>query len=115
MKTEKKTAIGQQNALRVVSKTRPSYEDISLTNPRKEALTPTILRSFEGFEAVSDEEAENVCRTSLLLAQILLQYLAHKNITSIDNQQVVYSMGDNEAPVIEMDDHKSKPCKNKAA
>lgn len=115
MKTEKKPAIEQQNPLRLVPKTRPSYEAIPLVNPKKEALTPTVLRSFEGFESVSDEEAESICRTSLFLAQILLEYIANKNNTSIDNQQVVYSTGDNGALVIEMDNNISKPRKNKAA
>lgn len=114
MKTQKQTDSERENPLRVDAKMRPPYENIPLTNPKKEALTPTVLRTFEGFESVSDQEAENICRTSFLLAHILLEYLAQKNNCTIDNQHVVYLRSE-EAPVVKMNNIQSKPHKNKAA
>ena len=115
MKNQSKGVQKPENPLTLVLKTRPSYEDISLVNPKKEALTPAVLRSFEGFAGISDDEAENICRTSLLFAQVLLEATAVKYTNSIDNQHVVYSNGENEAPVFDINSSKSKSTKNKAA
>ena len=115
MKNQSKAVRKGENPLTLVPKTSPSHEEISLINPRKEALTPTVLRTFENFAGISDEEADNICRTSLLFAQVLLHIIAIKNTNCIDNQHVVYSNGENEAPVIEINSSKSKPTKNKAA
>ena len=104
-----------KNPLTLVPKTRPSYEDIALVNPKKEPLTPAILKTFEGFAGISDEEAENICRTSLLFAQVLLEFIAIKNTDTIDNQHVVYSNSKSETPVIEINSSNSKTTKNKAA
>ncbi|MDQ3844416.1 MAG: hypothetical protein M3342_10440, partial [Bacteroidota bacterium] len=92
-----------------------TYEDIQLINPKKQPLTPAVLRTFEGFETTSEEEVENICRTSLVFAQVLLEFLAHQNSTFIDNQQVVYSGGENDTPVVEISPSTSITLKNKAA
>lgn len=115
MKKQYKADWKGENPLSVVPKTRPSYEDIPLVNPKKEALTPAVLRTFESFAGISDEEADNICKTSLLFAQVLLEFLATRSTTCIDNQQFVYSSGENEVPVIEINSPTSKPTKNKAA
>lgn len=115
MKNQSKAAQKGENPLSVVRKTRPSSKDIPLVNPKKEPLTPAILRTFEGFAGISDEEAENICRTSLLFAQVLLETIAIKNTNYIDNQHVVYSNGENEALVLDINSSKSKSTKNKAA
>ena len=115
MKNQSKAVPKSENPLMLVSKSRPSYEDIPLVNPQKEPLTPVILKTFKGFAGISDEEAENVCRTSLLFAQVLLEFIAMKNTNVNDNQHVVYSNGENEAPVIDINSSKSKSTKNKAA
>ena len=115
MKNQSKAVREDENPLTLVPKTRPSYEDIALFNPKKEALTSAVLRTFEGFAGISDEEAENICRTSLLFAQVLLEFIAVKNTISIDNQFVVYSTSENEVPVIDINSSKSKPTKIKAA
>ncbi|WP_121355968.1 hypothetical protein [Flavisolibacter nicotianae] len=115
MKKQSQAEWKGENPLSVVPKTRPSYEDIPLVNPKKEPLTPAVLRTFKGFDAISYEEAEKICRTSLLLAQVLLEFLATRNTTYIDNQHVVYSSGENEVPVVEINSPTSKPTKNKAA
>lgn len=41
-------------------------------NPRKEALTLQKLKSFEGFEVISDAEAEEIIIALQTLSQILL-------------------------------------------
>ncbi|MGZ3912374.1 MAG: hypothetical protein ACXVB3_01495 [Flavisolibacter sp.] len=84
------TAVSEgEIALRLLPETKPSYEDITLINPKKELLTPSLLRSFDGFGSITDEEAENICRTSHLFAQVLLEFIAQKNTITIDNQHVV--------------------------
>lgn len=115
MKNQSKAAQEGENPLSVVRKTRPTYEDIPHVNPKKEPLTPAVLRTFEGFAVISDEEAENICRTSLLFAQVLLEAIAVKNTNCIDNQHVVYSNGESKVPVIDINSSKSKTTKNKAA
>ena len=115
MKNQTKAVRKSKNPLTLVPKTRPSYEDIILVNPKKEALTPAVLRTFEGFAVISDEEAENICRTSLLFAQVLLEAIAVKNTNTIDNQHFVFSNGESKVPVININRSKSKTTRNKAA
>lgn len=115
MKKQTKAVLTGSSPLTLVPKTRPSYEDITLVNPAKESLTPAILKNWEGFEATSDEEAQNICSTSLLFAQLLLEFLALKNTNIIDNQPVVYLNNRNEAPVIEINRAQLKTTKNNAA
>lgn len=115
MKDQNKTLPKGENPLTVVPKIRPPYKDIALVNPKKKALTPAILRSFEGFGNISEEEAENICRTSLLFAQVLLEAVAVKNTNLIDNQHIVYLNSESEVPVIGINSSKSKATKNKAA
>ena len=114
MKKQAKSAIQNESALPLVHKTRPSYEDIELINLKKIPLTPEVLKTFEGFEHTSDEEAQNICSTSFEFAYILLDFLARKNNTFIDNQHVV-SLKEEEANVINLNRNESKPPKNKAA
>lgn len=115
MKSQNKAVRKGENPLTLVPKRRLSYEDISIVNPKKEALTPAILRTFDGFAGISDEEAENICRISLLFAQVLLEAIAMKNTNGIDNQHVVYSNDERKVPVIDINSSKSKTTKNKAA
>lgn len=72
MNYQRKASAKAKHPLRAEPALRPSYEEINLQNPKKEPLTPSVLKSFDGFVGLSAEEAENVCRTSLLFAQILL-------------------------------------------
>ena len=108
MKKQPKSDVQNARPLSLIPKTKPSYEDIKLINPKKVPLTPEVLRTFEGFEYTSDEEAENICPTSFDFAYILLDFLARKNRTPIDNQQVI-SLKEDENKVI------GKPPKTKAA
>lgn len=114
MKKQPKSAVQKQCYLSITPKTRPSYEDVELINPKKVPLTPEVLRTFEGFEHTSDEEAQNICHTSFEFAHILLDFIARKNKTIIDNQHVV-SLKENESLVIGINKLQSKPFKNKAA
>lgn len=114
MKKQPKSAVQKECSLSVTPKTRPSYEDVELINPKKVPLTPEVLRTFEGFEHTSDEEAQNICHTSFEFAYILLDFLARKNNSFIDNQHVV-SLKENETIVIDINKFQSKPLKNKAA
>lgn len=114
MKKQAKFALQKENSLSVVPKTRPSYEDIELLNPKKIPLAPEVLRTFEGFDNTSDKEAENICSTSFDFACILMDFLARKNSTSIDNQQVV-SLKEIGTIVICINETQSEPHKNKAA
>jgi hypothetical protein len=106
--------VSKERSLSLIPKTTPSYENIELLNPKKVPLTPEVLRTFEGFEHTSDEEAENICRTSFEFACILLDFLARKNSAPIDNQQFV-SLKENETIVIGINETQSEPHKNKAA
>lgn len=114
MKKQNKPTIRRANPLSVVPKMKPSYENIVLINPKKIPLTPEVLRAFVGFEHTSDEEAQNICRTSFEFAYILMDFLARKNNTAIDNQQVV-SLKENKTPIVNINKKESKPLKNKAA
>ena len=114
MKKQPKSAVKKECSPSVTPKTRPSYEDVELINPKKVPLTPEVLRTFEGFEHTSDEEGENICHTSFEFACILLDFIARKNDTTIDNQQVV-SLKEVGTPVININELQSKPSKNKAA
>lgn len=105
----------KENHLAVIQKPRPSHEDIQLINPNKEALKPSILRTFEGFTDIAEEEAQSICVTSLCFAQILLETISRQNVISIDNQHVVCLDKENGTPIIEMNRFSSTPLKNNAA
>ena len=73
MKNQNKASRNGENSKSILPKMMPYHENITLINPKKEPLTPAVLKTFERFENISDEEAENICRTSLLFAQVLLE------------------------------------------
>jgi|GEM_PF-1471861 hypothetical protein len=56
-------------------------------NPKKEALTIENLRTFEGFENVSDEEAMEIIRTIDTLCRIVQAYLMNQGIDTNNNKQ----------------------------
>lgn len=114
MKKQPKSGVQTERFQSLIPKTRPSDENIELINPKKVPLMPEVLRTFEGFEHTSDEEAQNICRTSFEFACILLDFIARKNDISIDIQQVV-SLKENETKVVGINNTQSKPLKNKAA
>ena len=59
-------------------------------NPKEEALTVDILRTFPGYENYSDERALEVIDTLEKLSMILYEEACKINGVNIDNQQVVH-------------------------
>lgn len=58
--------------------------------PKREPLTPALLKSFPGYEGLSDREAEEKCASIQAFARLLLLYLGNREPTTcIDNQQVI--------------------------
>ena len=83
---------------------------LAILNPKREALSPAILKSFSGYQHLSDAEAEEKCASIQTLARLLLEYLAGaKNTTSIDNQQIVSLEGNQDSKIIAINSKKSKP------
>lgn len=81
-----------------------------LLNPKREALSPAILKSFSGYQHLSDAEAEEKCASIQTFARLLLKYLASvENTISIDNQQVVSLEGNQDSKIIAINSKKSKP------
>ena len=105
MKNAAKTT--ETNPLFVASK--QDAREVKLINPKRETLTPEILKTFPGYKRVSDEEAGEKCASIKTFARILLQDLASlENNSCIDNQHVIPSKC-KENPVISINKHKTKP------
>jgi hypothetical protein len=105
MKNAAKTT--EKSPLSVASKrevTRPK-----LINPKREELTPAILKTFRGYEHLSDGEAEEKCESIKTFARLLLEYFSsvEKSIV-IDNQQVI-PLESKKNPVISITKNKTKP------
>lgn len=82
----------------------------SLLNPKKEALSPAILKSFSGYQHLSDAEAEEKCTSIRTFARLLLEYLASvENTISIDNQQIVSLEGNQDSKVVAINQVSKKP------
>jgi hypothetical protein len=111
MKNQMKAPTEFENHLCLVPAKEIENTDITLINPKKQPLSLAVLRTFKGFEEISDEEGESICKHSLLIAQMLLEYIGHINCILIDNQQVVHSTEQNETLVINF----KTPYKNIAA
>lgn len=61
-----------------------------LLKPKREPLTPALLKSFPGYEGLSDRETEEKCASIQAFARLLLLYLGNQEPTTcIDNQQVI--------------------------
>lgn len=54
-------------------------------NPKKEALTVEKLRTFEGFENTTEEEAIEIIRTIDILCRITQEYLLNQKQNENDN------------------------------
>jgi hypothetical protein len=71
-----------------------------LLKSKREPLTPTCLKSFPGYEGLSDREAEEKCNSVQAFARLLLLYLGNDQPTTcIDNQQVIYLRGQSEEKI----------------
>ena len=58
-------------------------------NPAKEPLTVEKVKTFEGFENVSDEEALDIVSTIDALCRIVYEYLINLNKTPYNNFQTI--------------------------
>jgi len=56
-------------------------------NPKKEALTVEKLRTFEGFENTTEEEALEIIYTIDTLCRITQEYLMNQNTNESNNPQ----------------------------
>ncbi|MDE2026205.1 MAG: hypothetical protein KGJ07_06950 [Patescibacteria group bacterium] len=56
-------------------------------NPKKEALTVEKLRTFEGFENTTEEEALEIIYTIDTLCRIVQEYLENQNMNENNNPQ----------------------------
>jgi hypothetical protein len=82
---------------------------LSLLHPKREALSPAILKSFSSYQHLTDTEAEERCASIRTFARLLLEYLAGvENTISIDNQQVVSLEGNLDSKIIAINSKKSK-------
>lgn len=83
---------------------------LPLLNPKREALSPVLLKSFSGYQHLTETEAEEKCTSIRTFARLLLEYLASVEITiSIDNQQIVSLEGNQDRKIIAINSKKSKP------
>ncbi len=74
---------------------------LPLLNPKREALSPVILKSFSGYQHLSNAEAEEKCASIQTFARLLMEYLASvENTISIDNQEVVSLEGNQESKIV---------------
>lgn len=70
-------------------------------NPKREELSPVLLKSFSGYQHLTDTEAEEKCTTIRTFARLLLEYLASvENTISIDNQQIVSLEGSQDCKIV---------------
>lgn len=78
-------------------------------NPKREELTPAILKTFKGYENLTDEQAEDKCESIKTFARLLLEYFSSvEKSMIIDNQQVI-PLDSRENPVISINKNKTKP------
>ena len=53
-----------------------SSSSIKLINPKREELTPEILRTFPGYENLDEESAKEQCESIKTFARILMAHFA---------------------------------------
>lgn len=84
MKTDKETSLNREKVFSL-------NQEIELINPDKENLTPQILKTFPGYEDISEAEASETVELVKAFAKILLESVLQNKHTCIDNQQFVDS------------------------
>ena len=67
----------------------PKAENIFGINPQKEPLTNSILKSFDGCENYTDEEATSLVESIRKIAKILFDLIEINNSICIGNQQTI--------------------------
>lgn len=107
MKNAAKTTGG--NTLSIASK--QEIPRVKLINPKREPLTPEILKRFPGYEGLGDDQLIEQCESIKTFARLLLAHLASvENDNSIDNQHVISldSQQDNKVVPLNNENKKSK-------
>jgi hypothetical protein len=52
-----------------------SSSSVNLINPKREQLTPEILKTFPGYEDLDEESAKEICDSIKTFATILMAHL----------------------------------------
>lgn len=83
---------------------------LPLFNPKREELNPAILKSFSGYQHLTETEAEEKCASIRTFARLLLEYLAGvENTIAIDNQQIVSLEGNQDSKIVPLNQVNKKP------
>lgn len=105
----KATKESKESPLSVASKNL-NAPGIKLLNPKREPLTPALLKTFSAYKDVSEKEAEEKCASIRTFARLLLEYLAHvENTTFIDNQQVISLDSNSDNKIVPIHKTNKKP------
>lgn len=81
-----------------------------LLNTKREELSPALLKSFSGYQHLTDAESEEKCASIRTFARLLLEYLVGvENTITIDNQHVVFLDGNQDSNIIAINSKKPKP------
>lgn len=84
-----------------VASLNPDEPALKLLNPKREPLTTAALKSFYGYEHLTDKEAEEKCASIQTFARLLLTHLsAVENTTVIDNQHVISLSSSSESNIV---------------
>ena len=59
-------------------------ENVKPLNPEREPLTEENVRAFEGFENISDKEAEDIVYSIRTLCRIVSEYMMEENSENLN-------------------------------
>jgi hypothetical protein len=97
-----------RNTLSIASK--QEIPQVKLINPKREPLTPEILKRFPGYEDLSEEQLIEQCESIRTFARLLLAHLASvENSNTIDNQHVISLYGQQDDKVVPLNNENKKP------
>jgi hypothetical protein len=106
MKNAAKTT--KTNPLSVASK--QEAQKVELINPKREPITPKILKRFPGYEDLSEEQLIEHCEAIKTFARLLLAHLASvENTIPIDNQHVIPLDCHQDDKVVPLNNENKKP------
>jgi hypothetical protein len=96
-----------ENTLSIASK--QEIPRVKLINPKREPLTPEILKRFPGYEGLGDDQLIEQCESIKTFARLLLAHLASvENDDSIDNQHVISLSGKQDDMIISLNSENNK-------
>jgi hypothetical protein len=83
---------------------------VKLINPKREPLTPEILKRFPGYEGLGDDQLIDQCESIKTFARLLLAHLASvENSNTIDNQHVISLSSQQDDKVVPLINENKKP------